>query len=147
MRDRRTSGPVRNRGGRTFGARGGSGAVDSFASGAVGRTVQLVQRITDSNFEAEVLASDVPVVIDFWAETCVPCRLQEPTINRLARELEGRAKVGRLDVYDNPRTTEAMNVRGVPHLAVIRNGEVILEMVGGHSFDQLRARLRSIDLP
>jgi thioredoxin 1 len=114
----------------------------------MGRTVQLVQRITDSNFDAEVLASDVPVVIDFWAETCVPCRLQEPTINRLACELAGKAKVGRLDVYDNPRTTEAFNVRGVPHLTVIRNGEVVLEMVGGHSFDQLRARLRStIDLP
>ncbi|MBX3471457.1 MAG: thiol reductase thioredoxin [Planctomycetes bacterium] len=105
-----------------------------------------VQRITDANFDQEVLASAVPVLIDFWAETCVPCRLQEPTIQRLARELEGRAKVGRLDVYDNPRTTDAFRVRGVPHLAVIRGGEVVLELVGGHSLEQLRDRLRSVDL-
>ncbi|MCO5171111.1 MAG: thioredoxin domain-containing protein [Planctomycetes bacterium] len=108
--------------------------------------MQHVQRITDANFDQEVLASAVPVLIDFWAETCVPCRLQEPTIQRLASELEGRAKVGRLDVYDNPRTTEAFRVRGVPHLAVVRGGEVVLELVGGHSLEQLKDRLRSVDL-
>jgi thioredoxin 1 len=107
---------------------------------------QPVQQLTDSNFDNEVLGSEVPVVIDFWAETCVPCRLQEPTIHKLARELHGRVKVGRLDVFDNPRTTEAFRVRGVPHLAVVRDGEVVLELVGGHSFEQLRERLRSIDL-
>jgi thioredoxin 1 len=108
--------------------------------------LQHVQSFTDSNFDQEVLSSLVPVVIDFWAETCVPCRLQEPTIQRLARELEGRAKVGRLDVYDNPRTTEQFKVRGVPHLAVVRGGEVVLEFVGGHSLEQLKARLSSVDL-
>ncbi len=106
--------------------------------------MQQIQRFTDANFDQEVLGSSVPVVIDFWAETCVPCRLQEPTIQRLAGELQGRAKVGRLDVYDNPRTTDAYRVRGVPHLAVIRDGEVVLELVGGHSLEQLKDRLRSV---
>lgn len=108
--------------------------------------MQQIQRFTDANFDQEVLASSVPVVIDFWAETCVPCRLQEPTIQRLAGELQGRAKVGRIDVYDNPRTTDAFRVRGVPHLAVIRDGEVVLELVGGHSLEQLKARLQDVDL-
>ena len=112
----------------------------------MGRTVQHVQRFTDANFQQEVLTSAVPVVIDFWAETCVPCRLQEPTIQRLARDLTGRAKVGRLDVYDNPLVTEQFRVRGVPHLAVVRDGEVVLELVGGHSIEQLKDRLRSVNL-
>lgn len=108
--------------------------------------MQHVQRFTDANFQQEVLTSAVPVVIDFWAETCVPCRLQEPTIQRLARDLGERAKVGRLDVYDNPLITEQFRVRGVPHLAVVRDGEIVLELVGGHSIEQLKDRLRSIDL-
>jgi thioredoxin 1 len=100
--------------------------------------------ITDDNYDAEVLESLVPVVIDFWAETCVPCKMQEPAIRKLASELEGRAKVGRLDVYDNPRVTDAFKVRGVPHLAVMREGEVVLELVGGHSIEVLRERLRAV---
>lgn len=106
--------------------------------------MQQILRFTDANFDEEVLGSSVPVVIDFWAETCVPCRLQEPAIERLAGELQGRAKVGRLDVYDNPRTTDAFRVRGVPHLAVVRNGEVVLELVGGHSLEQLKERLSAV---
>lgn len=101
----------------------------------------MLVNLTDENFMREVLESDVPVVIDFWAPTCVPCKAQEPSIRRLASELVGRAKVGRLDVYDNPQTTEQFRVRGVPHLAVIRAGEVVLELVGGHSLEQLRTKV------
>jgi len=96
-----------------------------------------VVEFDDDGFEAEVLGSALPVVLDFWAETCVPCRLQEPTIERLGALLRGRARVGRLNVYDNPRTPEAYEIKGVPHLLVVVRGEVVLELVGDHSFEQL----------
>lgn len=103
-----------------------------------------VVEFSDAQFETEVHASDLPIVVDFWAETCVPCRLQEPTIERLGQLLRGRARVGRLNVYDNPHTPEAHHVKGVPHLLVMVRGEVVLELVGDHSFDQLKAYLLPI---
>ena len=101
---------------------------------------------TDANFGQEVLESPKPVVVDFWSETCVPCRLQEPTIARMAEELRGQAKVGRLSVFENPAVLKEFQVKGVPHLMVIDKGEVVLELVGDHSIEQLRSHLRSVGL-
>ena len=105
-----------------------------------------VVELTDANFNAEVLKSEQPVLVDFWAETCVPCRMQEPTIEQLAEETRGRLKVGRLSVYENPKVLETFGVKGVPHLLVLRAGQVILELVGDHSIEQLRSHLREIDV-
>lgn len=105
-----------------------------------------VTELTDANFEDEVMQSETPVLVDFWAETCVPCRMQEPTIEQLAEETRGRLKVGRLSVYENPNVLETFGVKGVPHLLVLRGGEVILELVGDHSIEQLRSHLREIDV-
>lgn len=99
-------------------------------------------KLTDDNFMREVIESDVPVLVQFSAETCVPCRVQEPAIRRLATDFQGRLKVGSLDVDGNPHTTESFRVRGVPHIAVLQAGEVVLELVGGYSLEQLRDRLR-----
>jgi thioredoxin 1 len=103
-----------------------------------------VAELCDANFHSEVLQADRPVVVDFWAETCRPCRMQEPVIAQLAEELRGRVKVGRLSVYENPRVLQEFQVRGVPHLMVVQEGEVILELVGDHSIEQLRVHLRSV---
>lgn len=100
---------------------------------------QDVVAFTDASFEREVLASELPVIVDFWAETCVPCRRQEPTIEQIAAELRGQARVGRLNVYDEPKTPERFQIKGVPHLLVIHRGEVVLELVGDHSIEQLRS--------
>lgn len=100
--------------------------------------------LTDANFRQEVLESAEPVVVDFWSETCVPCRLQEPTIARLAEELRGQAKVGRLSVFENPQVLKDFQIKGVPHLMVVHKGEVVLELVGDHSIEQLRSHLRSV---
>ncbi|RMG08122.1 MAG: hypothetical protein D6731_22400 [Planctomycetota bacterium] len=105
-----------------------------------------VVELSDENFAREVLASPLPVVVDFWAETCRPCRQQEPVIAALAEELAGRVKVGRLDVYRSPRVPAEYMVRGVPHLMVVRSGEVVLELVGDHGLERLRSELRSLGL-
>lgn len=107
-----------------------------------GRLSPYVAELTDANFEIEVLGSELPVVVDFWAATCVPCRLQEETIGRLGQTLRGRVKVGRLDVYNNPDTPARFLVKGIPHLMVVHSGEVVLELVGGHSLEQLLSKLR-----
>lgn len=101
-----------------------------------------VATFTDANFDEEVLGAPVPVLVDFWAEHCVPCRTQARALSRLATELGPRAKVGRLDVDGNPRTTEAFRVRGVPHLALVAGGRVVLELVGGYPLERLRERVR-----
>jgi len=102
--------------------------------------------LTDATFAEEVLGAEVPFVGDFWAESCVPCRLQEPTLRRVARERDGRARVGRLNVFENPATTDRFRIKGVPHMLVIARGEVVLELIGDHSYERLVARLREVGL-
>ena len=105
-----------------------------------------VHEFTDTNFREEVLEADLPVLVDFWADTCVPCRRQEPTIERFAVEMQGRLKVGRLNVYESPHTAELFHVKGVPHLMVVHQGEVVLELVGDHSLEQLRSYVSRLEL-
>lgn len=104
-----------------------------------------VHEFTDENFD-EALQGPIPVLVDFFAETCVPCRLQLPSIEQLGKTTEGQLRVGRLNVDQNPRTPRELLIKGVPHLIVVRNGEVVLEMVGDHSYDQLLDRLRGAEL-
>lgn len=101
-----------------------------------------VTDLTDANYADQVTGETVPVLIDFWAETCVPCRMQEPIIEQLAEEMRGQLKVTRCNVLENPKLLESFRVRGVPHLTVLRHGEVVLELIGDHSLPQLRAHLR-----
>src|SRR6266576_5018026 len=86
--------------------------------------------ITDANFEAEVLKSTVPVLIDFWAAWCGPCRALAPTVDAIAEEYKGRVKVGKLDVDANGSTAARYNVRGIPTLLVIKDGQVKEQIVG-----------------
>lgn len=86
--------------------------------------------ITDDNFDAEVLQSDIPVLIDFWAEWCAPCRMLTPTIEALAKEYEGRIKVGKLNTEDARDTAAKYQIRSIPTVMLFRNGEVINQFVG-----------------
>ncbi len=99
---------------------------------------------TDANFDEEVLCSSEPVIVDFWAESCAPCRLMHPVVKRLAQALAGRAKVGRLNVFDNPATAEALAIKGIPYLIVVRAGEIVLELIGDRPFEELTARLEGL---
>lgn len=86
--------------------------------------------ITDANFEQEVLKSDVPVLIDFWAIWCGPCRVIAPVVEEIAGEYDGKLKVGKLDVDNNPQVAVKYGIRSIPTLLIFNNGEVSDQMIG-----------------
>jgi len=85
---------------------------------------------TDANFAEEVEKSDLPVLIDFWAVWCGPCRLIAPIVEELASEYDGKLKVGKLDVDNNPNTAMKFGIRSIPTLLVFKGGEVVDRIVG-----------------
>ena len=85
---------------------------------------------TDTNFDSEVLDTDQPVLVDFWATWCGPCRTIAPTIEELASEYEGRAKVVKLDVDNNPQTAMKYGIRSIPSLLFFKDGKPVDQMVG-----------------
>ncbi|MFT6854810.1 MAG: thioredoxin 1 [Cyclobacteriaceae bacterium] len=86
--------------------------------------------LTDSNFEAEVLKSDKPVLVDFWAEWCGPCKMIGPLVEELATEYEGKAVIGKVDVDTNPEISAKFGIRSIPTLLVFKNGEIVDKQVG-----------------
>jgi len=89
-----------------------------------------VKAVTDDSFEADVLKSDTPVLIDFWAEWCGPCRAIGPVVEELAKEFDGRLKVLKMNVDENPQTPSRYGVRGIPNLILFKGGEVCDQIVG-----------------
>lgn len=85
---------------------------------------------TDDNFDAEALKSDLPVVVDFWAAWCGPCRMIAPIIEELANEYEGKIKVGKLDVDENQQTAVKFGVRSIPTVLFLKGGQVVETVIG-----------------
>jgi thioredoxin len=92
---------------------------------------------TDQNFAQEVLSSDKPVIVDFWATWCPPCRMMSPTVDSIADEYAGRAKVGKLNVDDNQNVASQYNIRGIPTLLLFKNGQILEQVVGATSKDNI----------
>jgi thioredoxin 1 len=89
-----------------------------------------VKTFTDSNFESSVLHADTPVLVDFWAEWCGPCKRLAPTIDQLAGEYAGKLTIGKLNVDDNPDTTIKFQIRGIPAVLLFKGGQVVGQVVG-----------------
>ena len=109
--------------------------------GKCGAALPWLVNATDSSFESEVTAS-VPVLVDFWAEWCGPCRMVAPVLEELSRELAGNLKVVKLDVDANRQTAQHYQARSIPMLMVFKNGEAVDTFVGALPKGQLRQRLQ-----
>ena len=101
--------------------------------------------LTDANFQSEVILSTVPVLVDFWAEWCGPCKMIGPILDQVATELDGQAKVGKVNVDDAHNLAVKYNVRSVPLLLFFKNGEVKDQIVGASvTKDQLKTKLLAL---
>ena len=99
--------------------------------------------ITDANFQEVVLNSDRPVLVDFWATWCGPCRTVGPIVDELATELEGRAVVGKVNVDSNSDTPLTYGIRSIPTLLIFKNGEIVDKLVGAVPKSQLLEKLEA----
>lgn len=98
---------------------------------------------TDQNFDQEVIKSDKPVLVDFWAPWCGPCQMMGPIVEDLAREMGDSAKVGKLNVDENPETSQKYGIMSIPSIKVFKGGQVVKEFVGVQDVNTLKEALKN----
>lgn len=103
--------------------------------------------LTDQSFETEVLRSDLPMLVDFWAPWCGPCRLVGPVVEELAKEYDGKLRVGKLNVDENSQTSAKYNIMSIPTLLVFKGGEVVKTIIGAQSKERLMQHIDEIITP
>ncbi|NLC35968.1 MAG: thioredoxin TrxA [Alcaligenaceae bacterium] len=100
-----------------------------------------IKNVTDSSFESDVLKSDTPVLVDYWAEWCGPCKMIAPLLDEAAKAYQGRVTIAKLNVDDNPDTAAKFGIRGIPTLMLFKDGKAAATKVGAISKSQLNAFL------
>jgi thioredoxin 1 len=116
--------------------------IDSGKDGEVCAMAGSVLHVTDQSFEQDVLKADQPVLVDFWAAWCGPCRMIAPTVEALANEYTGRARVVKMNVDENQSTPAQYNIRGIPTLLLFKGGQVRDQLVGAASRDVIEDLLK-----
>src|SRR5574344_2320933 len=96
-------------------------------------------KITNENFESEAVKSDIPVLLDFWADWCGPCRMLGPVVKEIAQEYDGKIKVGKVNVDEEPELANAFRVSSIPTVVVMKNGKVVTSSVGYKPKSQILA--------
>jgi thioredoxin 1 len=104
----------------------------------------MAMEFTDQNFEQEVVKSDKPVLVDFWAPWCGPCQMMGPIVDELAKEMEGKAKIGKVNVDENNNIAATYNIMSIPALKIFKEGKVVKEFIGVQAKDTLAKALGEI---
>jgi thioredoxin 1 len=103
-----------------------------------------VVQVTDATFDAEVLKSSIPVLVDFWAEWCGPCRMVAPVVEEVAKQYKGKVKVAKVDVDTNQRIASQFAIRSIPSLYIFKNGKLVEQIVGAAPIRQITSLLESV---
>jgi len=100
--------------------------------------------VTDANFEKEVIKSDIPVLVDFWAEWCMPCKMVTPILKEIAEEMEGKIKIAKLNVDNSPQSAGQYEIRSIPSLLIFKSGSVVEQIIGALPKNTIQQKIDNV---